>query len=122
MNLKGDRMREIKLAIPTRETGGMDDVVSDVFGRTKTFTILDIKGKKVELVEIFRNPAATYKHGTGPITMKTLKDKGVTMIVAIEFGPGVSTLSDQFNIEKVEVPRGTQVADAVNQVVEELGA
>ena len=114
-------MREIKLAIPTRETGGMDDVVSDVFGRAKTFTILDIKGRTVERVEIFRNPAAAYKHGAGPITVKTLKDKDVTMIVAIEFGPGVSTLSDQFNIEKVEIPRGTPVAEAVKQVVEELG-
>ena len=114
-------MREIKLAIPTREKGGMDDIISDVFGRAVTFTILDIKGRTVERVEVMRNPATAYKHGAGPITVKTLKDKGVTTIVAIEFGPGVSTLSDQFNIEKVEGPRATPVAEAVKQVVEELG-
>ena len=49
--------------------------------------------------------------------MSTLKDKGVTMIVAIEFGPGMSTLSDQFNIEKVEVPRGTPVAEALKHIL-----
>jgi predicted Fe-Mo cluster-binding NifX family protein len=110
-------MRERKLAIPTREAGGMDDLVSDVFGRAKTFTILDIKGKRVERVEVMRNPAASYKHGAGPITVKTLKDKGVTTIAAIEFGPGVSTLIDQFNIERVEVQRDTPVADTVNHVL-----
>lgn len=110
-------MRERKLAIPTGDVGGMDDLVSDVFGRAKTFTILDLKGETVERVEVMRNPAASYKHGAGPITVKTLKDRGVTTIAAIEFGPGVSTLIDQFNLERVEVPRGTPVADTVKRIL-----
>jgi predicted Fe-Mo cluster-binding NifX family protein len=66
-------MRERKLAIPTWEAGDMDDLVSDVFGRANTFTILDVKGKMVERVEVMRSPAVSYKHGTGPITVKTRK-------------------------------------------------
>ena len=108
-------MQEIRLAIPTKGDGGMEDVVSDVFGRAKVFTIIDIVGKKVGNVEVVQNPAASYKHGAGPIVVKTLTDKGVNMVVAGEFGPGVSTLLEQFNVSMVEVKRGTGVADAIKQ-------
>lgn len=64
-----------------------------------------------------RNPDSAYKHGAGPITVKTLKDKGVTTIAVIEFGPGVSTLIDESNIDRVEVQRGTPVADTVKHVL-----
>ena len=115
---RGELLPEIKLAVPTREGGGIEDVVSDVFGRAKTFTIVDIEGKEVKKVEVIQNPAASYKHGAGPIAVKTLIDMRVNTVVAGEFGPGVSTLLEQFNMEKVEVQRGTRVAEAIKQFLE----
>jgi predicted Fe-Mo cluster-binding NifX family protein len=116
--IRGELLPEIKLAIPTKEGGGIDDVVSDVFGRAKTFTILDIEGKEVKKVEVIQNPATSYKHGAGPIAVKTLIDMKVNTVVAGEFGPGVSTLLEQFNMEKVEVKRGTRVTEAIKQFLE----
>ena len=69
-------------------------------------------------MEVIQNPAASYKHGAGPIAVKTLIDMRVNTVVAGEFGPGVSTLLEQFNIEKVEVKRGTRVAEAIKQFLE----
>ena len=116
--IRGELLPEIKLAVPTKEGGGIDDVVSDVFGRAKTFTIVDIEGKEVKKVEVIQNPAASYKHGAGPIAVKTLIDMRVNTVVAGEFRPGVSTLLEQFNMEKVEVERGTLVTEAIKQFLE----
>jgi predicted Fe-Mo cluster-binding NifX family protein len=39
--------RILRIAIPTKRQGGLEDVVSDVFGRANTFTILEVeKGNK----------------------------------------------------------------------------
>lgn len=113
--MKGELLRKIRLAIPTKESSGIEDVVSEVFGRTKTFTIIDIEGKEVNNLEVIQNPAASYKHGAGPIAVKTLTDNDVNMVVASEFGPGVSTLLKQFGVAKVEVKPGTRVAEAIKQ-------
>ena len=108
-------MRETKLAIPTKRHGGMKDTVSDVFGRAKTFTIIDVEGKEITKVEVIQNSAASYKHGAGPIAVKTLTDLGVNTVMASEFGPGVTTMLEHFNITKVEVNRGTQVVEAIKE-------
>jgi predicted Fe-Mo cluster-binding NifX family protein len=115
--MRGELLRKIRLAIPTRKSGGIDDVVSDVFGRTKTFTIIDIEGKEVTNLEVIQNPAASYKHGSGSIAVKTLSDNEVNVVVASEFGPGVSTLLKQLGVAKVEVKRSTRVAEAIQQLL-----
>lgn len=111
-------MDEMIVAVPTKGSKGMVDTVSDMLGRAKTFTIIDIEGKIIEKVEVIPNPAASYEQGAGPVAVKTLIDKGVTAVVAGEFGPGVSTLLEQFNITMVKVKRGTTVAEAIQQFLE----
>jgi predicted Fe-Mo cluster-binding NifX family protein len=113
-------LREIKLAIPTKGNKGIDDAVSDVFGRAITFTIIDIEEKEIKKVEVIKNPAESLKHGAGPIVVTTLIDLGVKAIIAHEFGPGASTILDHFNITKVEVKTGISVAQAVNEFLEQV--
>lgn len=98
-----------KIAIPTEGNKGLEDTVSNVFGRSKTFTIITITANKVESVEIKENPTISYKHGAGPIVAKMLVDMGVNKVIAGEIGPGVSTLLDEFNIKKVKVEPGTHI-------------
>ncbi|MCZ2808454.1 MAG: hypothetical protein O2V44_03775 [Candidatus Bathyarchaeota archaeon] len=96
----------------------MKDVVANVFGRAKTFTIVIIKEKSVTNVEVIQNTAASYKHGAGPLMVRTLIDFGVNTVIAGEFGPGVSTLLEQFNVTRVKVKSGTRVAEAVKVFLE----
>lgn len=72
----------VKIAIPKEGRKGLEDVVSNVFGRAKTFTIISMSGKQVETVEIKENPAVLYKHGAGLIVTKTLADIGVIKVMA----------------------------------------
>jgi predicted Fe-Mo cluster-binding NifX family protein len=108
----GETVNEMIVAVPTKGSKGIVDMVSDMLGRAKTFTIVDIDGETIEKVEVIPNPAASYEQGAGPVAVKILIDKGVTTVVAGEFGPGVSTLLKQFNVTMVKVKRGIPVAEA----------
>ena len=109
-------MKEIKVAVPTKGGGGLEDVISDVFGRAKTFTILDMEGEKVKKVEVLQNLAVSYKHGTGPIVVKMLIDSGVNVVLAKELGPGSSALLEQHNVTIIPVEPGISVSEAIKKV------
>jgi len=109
-------VKEMKVAIPTKGDGGLDDVTSNVFGRAKTFTIIDIEGEAVKKVEVIQNPAVSYKHGAGPIVVKMLIDSGVNVVLAGELGPGSSALLEQHNVTMITVKPGVTVSEAIRKV------
>jgi len=104
---------KLKIAISTRGKSGLEDVVSDVFGRAETFTIVEIEKGAIKNVKVLDNPAVSYQHGAGPVVVKLLVDLGVDAVIANIFGPGVATLLDQHNITQIIVDRGTTVTEAV---------
>lgn len=108
---------KLKIAVPTKGQGGLEDVVSDVFGRANTFTTVDIEKGVIKNVEILKNPAVSYQHGAGPIVVKMLIDAGVNMAIAAEFGPGVSILLDQHGVTKITVPAGTSVSESIKNAL-----
>lgn len=113
-------MGKMKIAIPTKGDKGMEDVVSDVFGRSETYTIIDVSDGLISNVEVVKNPAASYKHGAGPIVTKMLADMEVTAVAARELGLGASTLLDQNNIKKFEVKADIPIREAIKTVLKEL--
>ena len=108
----------MKLAIPTKGTEGLDDIVSEVFGKAESFAVVEISEGSIVNFEVVRNPAARYRHGAGPIAVKTLTEKGVTAVAARELGLGASTLLEQNRIEKYHVKAGIPVREAVKTVLE----
>lgn len=106
-------LRKLRIAVPTKSQGGLEDVVSDVFGRANTFTIVDIENNAVKDVKVLNNPAVTYEHGAGPIVVKMLIDSGVNVVIAAEFGPGVSSLLDQHKVTKIKVRAGSSVLESL---------
>lgn len=110
-------MVTLKIAVATDEKKGLDDVVSKVFGRAKTFTILDTEDKKIAAVTILENSAASYHHGAGPIAVKMLVDEGVQVVLANELGIGASDLLKQHNITVIPVKPGTTVQDAAKKIL-----
>ena len=115
-------MGKMRIAIPTKEDKGIGDVVSDVFGRSKTFTIINISDGLIHEVEVVKNPAAEYKHGAGPIVIKMLVDMEVTAVASRELGLGASTLLDQNKIKRFKIKADIPVGEAVKTVLKELEA
>jgi predicted Fe-Mo cluster-binding NifX family protein len=108
---------KLRIAVATNEKDGLEDVVSNVFGRARTFTILDAEDEKITGVTILENSAVSYHHGAGPIAVKMLVDEGVEVVLANELGIGASELLKQHNITIIPVKPGTNVGDATKKAL-----
>jgi predicted Fe-Mo cluster-binding NifX family protein len=108
----------MRIAIPTKHDGGLTDIVSEVFSRANTFTLIDIEEKVIQSVEVLSNPAIHYQHGAGPIVAKMLTDKCVNIVISTQFGPGVSVLCEHFKIQLNKTTPDIQVKTAIEQFLE----
>ena len=110
-------MGKLRIAVATNERNGLNDVVSNVFGRTQTFTIITVENKNITGAKIVENSAASYHHGAGPIAIKTLIDEGVNMVLANELGFGASEFLKQHNVKFISVKPCTKVEDAAKEAL-----
>jgi len=115
-------MGKLKIAVPTKAYAGLEDTVSEVFGKAKTFTIVEVENGQVKKVRVIDNPAATYDYGSGPVAVKTLADLKVNFVLAAELGPGASGLLEHHGIRKVSVKSNTKVADMIKENLTKLKA
>ncbi len=106
-----------RIAVATDGKNGLEDAISNVFGRAKTFTIVDVDDKKIVSVKVIENPALSYSHGAGPIAIKTLIDDGVKVVIADELGIGASEILQQHNIIYVQAKPGTKAGDAIKNAL-----
>ena len=105
----------MRIAVPTKAYAGLEDTVSEVFGKAKTFTIMNVENGQVKKVRVIDNPAASYDYGSGPVAVKALADLKVNFVMAAELGPGASGLLEHHGIRKVSVKPNTKVADAIKE-------
>ncbi|MDI6819613.1 MAG: NifB/NifX family molybdenum-iron cluster-binding protein [Candidatus Hodarchaeaceae archaeon] len=107
------------MAVATKGLKSLEDEVSDVFGRARAFAIVETEGGQIKNAKAVENPAASYEYGAGPIVTKMLADMGVEVVIAGEFGMGVSVLLKDKNIRAVKVRAGTNVCRAVDSELSE---
>lgn len=110
--------KKLRIAIATNMNKGLNDDISEVFGKANTFTIVDVEEGKVRNVEVIENPAASYKYGAGPIVVKELADSGVNLVIGPEFGPGASAILEQHGIAKMLVKAGTKAREVLEGAIE----
>jgi predicted Fe-Mo cluster-binding NifX family protein len=106
-----------RIAVATDGKNGLEDAVSNVFGRARTFTIVDAEDEKIIGVSVLENPALSYSHGAGPIVIKTLIDDGVEVVIANELGVGASEILKQHNITYIQTKPGTNIREAIKQAL-----
>jgi predicted Fe-Mo cluster-binding NifX family protein len=106
-----------RIAVATDGKDGLEDAVSNVFGRARTFTIVDVEDEKIIGVSVLENPALSYRHGAGPIAIKMLIDDGVEVVLANELGVGASDILKQHNIIYIQVKPGTNVGEVTKEVL-----
>ena len=106
-----------RIAVATDEKNGLEDTVSNVFGRAPTFTIVDVENEKIISVSVLENPALSYSHGAGPIAIKTLIDDAVTVVIANELGVGASEILKQHNIIYIQAEPSTNVGETIKKAL-----
>jgi len=110
-------MTATKVAIATISDKGLNDQVSPVFAKAKTFTVVEIEDNKVRDVKILQNPAASLSHGKGPIVVQVLVNQGINAIIASEFGPNVSAMLDQNQVNRIVTKPKTLAMDAIKEFI-----
>jgi predicted Fe-Mo cluster-binding NifX family protein len=107
----------LRIAVATNEKKGLEDSVSNVFGRAKTFTIIDAEDQNITDINILENSAESYHHGSGPIAVKMLIDEGVEVVIANQLGIGAAELLKQHNIKHISVKPNTKVEKATREAL-----
>ena len=110
-------MGKYRIAVATNGNDGLEDVVSNVFGRAKTFTIVDIEDEEIKSNSVVENPGMSYKYGAGPIVAKMLVDNGVNLVLAYVLGMGAEGLLKQHNIDHISIKPNTKVETAIKEVI-----
>lgn len=109
--------RKLRIAVATNGKKGLEDTVSEVFGRANTFTILDIEDEEVQLFRIVENPALSYEHGAGPIAVKELVDCKVNLVIGPQLGHGASSILEHHGITINLAKGGTKVTQAIEDAL-----
>jgi predicted Fe-Mo cluster-binding NifX family protein len=111
---------KIKIAVATKGYEGLEDTVSPVFGKTKTFTLVNLEDGEIRNVRIVGNPATAYEQGSGPIASKTLADLRVDLVIASQLGPGASELLEYHKITTMIVDPNSKVSEAVKKALSQI--
>ena len=111
----------LRIGIPSMETGGLDDMVADRFGRAKVFTIVDVDEEtgRVLNVEVHENPGYQAGSGAGVKASQKLGDLGVKVYVGPNPGPNAYAALSYLGIKIVTIT-GVNVREAVEYALRQL--
>ncbi len=103
----------MRIAVSTTN-GGLEDKVSEVFGRAVSFTIVDVENGEIKNVEVVRNDYAVRGGGAGIAVSQFLADKGVEVVLTGNVGPNALSVLNSAGI-KVYRAGGMKVREAVEK-------
>jgi predicted Fe-Mo cluster-binding NifX family protein len=90
------------LCIPTLGPGGLDDFVSDHFGRAPTFTVVDMANNAVNVVE----NSGEHFGGMG-VAPDLIAEAGAEILLCSGLGPRAISMFEQLGIAVYVGARGT---------------
>jgi predicted Fe-Mo cluster-binding NifX family protein len=101
------RGENMKVAIPTMGNNGMDEYVSEHFGRAPTFTVVDLGTNEVRVI-----PNTSEHMGGSGYPPEILANAGVKVMLCRGLGPRAINMFEQYGIEVYVGASGT-VRDAI---------
>ena len=101
----------MKIAIAAM-TPDVDAGIAKHSARAPFYLLFDEQG---EMLEVVPNPFSGVDRGAAPQAALLLADKGVTLLVAGDFGPRFVSELEERGIDHIE--RSGQVSDSVRQLV-----
>jgi predicted Fe-Mo cluster-binding NifX family protein len=100
-------VKQMKVCIPTVGQGGLNDMVAQHFGRAPTYTIVDIKTHKVDII-----PNTGEHMGGTTLPPEFIANEGTHIMLCSGLGPKAINMFEQFGIDVFIGASGT-VEDAI---------
>jgi len=98
----------MKVCIPTMGNNGINEVVSQHFGRARTYTIVDTETNEVEVLQ------NTSRHmGGNRLPPEIIVETGTHIMLCSGLGPRAINMFEQYGIDVFVGATGT-VKDAIN--------
>lgn len=104
----------MKILVATSGKGGLEDMVSPMFGRCPTFTIVTVDGKEIKDVKTLPNQYAGGMSGVGIQVAQFAANEKVNTVMAGSFGPNATSVLAQAGIEMVQIA-GIKVEGAIKK-------
>lgn len=103
----------MKVIVSTTK-GGLDDFVSQSFGRAPTFTIVDVDGNgNIINVQVVQNPGYLAPRGAGIQAAQFCINEDADVVIAGQFGPNSSQVLQAAGIRFVSAPPTMTVKQSV---------
>lgn len=106
----------MKIALATQQ-GGLEDEISQIVGRTPTFTIVTLENDTISDTEVIQNQFSGARSGAGIQAAQMLSDKGIDGIIGGNFGPNLAKVFNQSGVSMYQYQGGT-VKEAIRQLIE----
>ena len=106
-----------RIAFATQGPGGLNDIVSPIFGRCPTYTIVEIDNGQVVNTKVIQNYAGGAIRGAGIQAAQIIASEGATTVVAGSFGPNASMALSSMGIRMIAGVSGITVQEAVDRYI-----
>ncbi len=73
--------------LATTTKGGLDDIITPMFARAPTFTVVEVENKQIKDVKIIQNQASMQPSGAGIAATQTVCNLGVNVVLTGNVGP-----------------------------------
>lgn len=107
MKTLGGDSKKMKICVPTLGERGLEELVSEHFGRAPTFTIVDLSKNEVKVV-----PNTSEHFGGTFLPPEMLSSEGVEVMLCSGLGPRAINMFESFGIE-VYVGASRTVKDTI---------
>ena len=106
-----------RIVVSSQSQGGLDDMVSSMFGRCPAYTIVDIDLDQKEIKEVTtqNNPAMQAMGGAGIQAAQLIGNLGAKVVISGNFGPNAFVALQQLGIKILAGVFGISVKEAVDQ-------
>jgi len=106
-----------RIVVSSQNQGGLDDMVSPMFGRCPAYTVVDVDLEQNEVKEVTTqtNPAMQAFGGAGIQAAQLVGTLGATAVITGNLGPNAFIALQQLGIKIHAGAFGISVRDAVDQ-------
>lgn len=101
--------KNVKIAIPTTTSDGLNAQVTRRFGRCPYFTIISVKDGKIDEVNIIENSATKAMGGAGPMAVQLIVGTGATVVAGADYGPNASGALNQGGVSSYGYPNDPNI-------------
>jgi predicted Fe-Mo cluster-binding NifX family protein len=103
----------MKIAASTTQ-GGLDDTVTEHFGRAESFTIVEVDGDEIKGVEVVKNTGAMQPSGAGIAASQLIVNKDADVLLTGNVGPKAFTVLQAAGV-RIYRASGLKVSEAVEK-------